>query len=157
MGDDSPAQPRCDWSQTEGGVIMTRHAIGAAAYVMPTFAIAIVWHLFVFADTYQALQVYRDDKIVPFGLAAMTIQGVIYAWVYGRLFAHLSVTRGALRFAAAAASLAWTYSVLAVAAKHPMTSVADYVAIETAFTAVQFAVASPLIALAMTNRRVQTA
>ena len=134
---------------------MTRLAIGAAAYVVPTFVIAIVWHLFAFAETYQSLQVYRDDKIVPFGLAAMTIQGVIYAWAFGKLFGHLSALSGALRFGAAAASLAWTYSVLAVAAKHPMTSVAGYITIETAFTAVQFAVASPLIALAMASGRVR--
>lgn len=130
---------------------MARLAVGAAAYVVPTFVIAIVWHLFAFAETYQSLQVYRDDKIVPFGLAAMTIQGVIYAWVYGKLFAHLSAVNGAVRFGAAAAALAWTYSVLAVAAKHPMTSVAGYIEIETAFTTVQFVVASPLIALAMAN------
>ncbi len=134
---------------------MTKLALGTAAYVVPTFAIAIVWHLFAFADVYQSLQVYRDDKIVPFGLAAMAVQGVIYAWIYGKLFASASVAGGALRFGAAAAALAWTYSVLAVAAKHPMTSVAGYVTIETAFTAVQFAVASPLIALAM--RRTQAA
>lgn len=136
---------------------MMRLAIGAAAYVVPTFAIAIVWHLFAFADTYQSLQVYRDDMIVPFGFAAMTIQGVIYAWVYLKLFAHLSPASGALRFGTAAAALAWTYSVAAVAAKHHMTSVAGYVAIETAFTAVQFAVASPLIALALANRQAQAA
>lgn len=135
---------------------MARLAIGAAAYVVPTFAIAIVWHLFAFADVYQALQVYRDDKIVPFGLAAMTVQGVIYAWIYGALFANAPVVGGALRFGAAAAALAWTYSVLAVAAKHPMTSVAGYVTIETAFTVVQFAAASPLIALAM-HRKTQAA
>jgi hypothetical protein len=38
--------------------------------------------------------------------------------------------------------------VLAVAAKHPMTSVSTYLLIETGFVAIQFAIVSPLIALA---------
>lgn len=136
---------------------MARLTLGAVAYIVPTFAIAIVWHLFAFADVYQTLQVYRDDKIVPFGFAAMTIQGFLYALVYAKAFADGTVISGALRFGAAAAALAWSYTVAAVAAKHPMTSIADYVAIETAFTAVQFAVASPLMALALARRTVQHA
>ena len=53
----------------------------------------------------------------------------------------------ALRFGALSALLSWTFTTLAVAAKHPMTSLAGFVAIETAFTLVQFLLVSPLLAL----------
>ena len=38
---------------------------------------------------------------------------------------------------------------LAVAAKHPMTSVSGFVSIETAFTVVQFALIGPLLVLSL--------
>ncbi|HQR22420.1 MAG TPA: hypothetical protein PKV98_16250, partial [Burkholderiaceae bacterium] len=44
--------------------------------------------------------------------------------------------------------MAWSFAVLPVAAKYRMTSVQDFMVLETAFTVLQFAVVSPLIALA---------
>jgi hypothetical protein len=63
------------------------------------------------------------------------------------------VLRGAVKFAALAAPLAWSFLVLTIAAKHHMASVSGFVLIETAFTAVQYLVVSPLIALAFSSRR----
>jgi hypothetical protein len=47
---------------------------------------------------------------------------------------------------------AWSYSTIAVSAKHMMSSVPLYLALETAFTVVQFAIVGPLIALAHRSR-----
>jgi hypothetical protein len=84
------------------------------------------------------------------GLATMVIQGLIFAWVYPRLF-DTSADKwlaGALQFGLIFGVLAWSLVVLPVAAKCNMTSVPKFLALETAFTALQFAVVSPLIALA---------
>jgi hypothetical protein len=126
----------------------TRMLLAVLAYMLPTFPIGYLWHLVVFKDTYAALQFYREDVIIPFGIAAMLIQGVVWAFVYSRLFAHEGVLRGAAKFAALAAPLAWSFMVIAVAAKHQMSSVAGFVAIETGFIALQYLAVSPLIALA---------
>src|SRR5213592_3580480 len=61
--------------------------LGFAAYLIPTFPIAFVWHLVLFEQKYHALGIYRDDPIIPFGLASMMIQSVIFSWVYPHLFA----------------------------------------------------------------------
>lgn len=130
---------------------MARHFwFGLLGYALPTFSIAYVWHLIVFADVYDALEIYRDDMIIPFGLIAVTVQGGIFSWLYGRAFAPRanSWPRSGLAFGALAGVLSWTFTTVAVAAKHPMSSVPNFMLIETAFTVVQFAVAGPLIALA---------
>ena len=44
--------------------------------------------------------------------------------------------------------LSWSFTTLAVAAKHPMSSISDYVALKSAFTLLQFLIAGPLMALA---------
>jgi hypothetical protein len=126
----------------------TRFLLSFLAYVLPTFPIGYLWHLVVFKSYYEALQVYREDVIIPFGLISMAIQGVVWTYLYARLFAGESVLRGAVKFAALAAPLAWSFIVIAVGAKHRMASVSGFVLIETGFIALQYAVVSPLIALA---------
>jgi hypothetical protein len=123
--------------------------LGFAAYVLPSFPIAYVWHLVLFAPMYHDLAIYRADVIIPLGLLSMLIQGVVFSWLYPRMFVDRSAVLGnGLRYGLGMALLSWSFTTLAVAAKHVMTSVPTYLALETAFTLVQFAIAGPLIALA---------
>lgn len=60
--------------------------LSVAAYLIPTFPIAYLWHLVIFAPAYHALAIYRDDPIIPLGFISMLIQGVAFSWVYPRVF-----------------------------------------------------------------------
>jgi hypothetical protein len=123
-----------------------RFVLHLLAYLVPTFALGFIWHLVLFASTYHDLGIYRPDVIIPFGFLSMLLQGAIFAAVYPRLVDDPTSLGGAMRFATGAAVLSWTFTTLAVAAKHPMTSVPTFVAIETAFTVVQFGLVGPLLA-----------
>jgi hypothetical protein len=127
---------------------MLRFALTLLAYLLPTFALGFVWHLKVFHAYYRDLDIYRPDVIIPFGFLSMLLQGIVFALVYPRLMANPGTIANGLLFAGGAAVLSWTFTTLAVAAKHRMASVRRFVAIETAFTAVQFAIVGPLLALA---------
>ena len=124
--------------------------LGVAAYIVPTFPIAFVWHLVLFEPNYRALHIYRADPIIPFGLASMIIQSIVFSWIFPRVFAGSSgsVLRNGLLYGLGTGLLSWSFTTLAVAAKHPMASISDYVVLETAFTALQFLIVGPLIALA---------
>lgn len=124
--------------------------LAVSAYLLPTFPLGYLWHLTAFRQQYERLQLYRDQVIIPFGLGSMLVQALLFAWIYPRLF---DTTRdawvtSALQFGAVFGLLAWSFTTLPVAAKYRMSSVPDFLALETAFTIVQFAVVSPLIALA---------
>jgi hypothetical protein len=126
-----------------------RFGLGVLAYLVPTFALGFVWHLMLFKDYYEHLAIYRKDIIIPFGFLSMLIQACLFAWVYQRGFAQGSgslVLRG-FRYAAFGAVLSWSFTTLAVAAKNVMTSVPDFLLIETAFTAVQWIIVGPLTSL----------
>ena len=126
--------------------------LGFAAYVVPTFPIGYFWHLAWFAPAYQELAIYRADVIVPLGLLSILIQGALFSWLYPRLFAERdAVLRNGLLYGAGIGLLSWSFTTLAVAAKNVMTSVPTYLLLETAFTAIQFVVVGPLIALAHRN------
>jgi hypothetical protein len=127
---------------------------GVAAYLLPSFPIAYLWHLVIFAPAYHELAMYRDNVIVPFGLVSMIIQGVAFSWVYPRVFPDRKggVLRSGLLYGLGIAALSWSFTTLAVAAKNVMTSVPTYLMLETGFTLVQFAIVGPLIALAHRRR-----
>jgi hypothetical protein len=126
---------------------MSRFVLSLLGYLVPTFALGFVWHLKLFDQYYRDLGIYRPDVIIPFGFLSMVLQGCIFAFVYSKLVTAPGDISSGLGFAAGAALLSWTFTTLAVAAKHPMTSVPRFVAIETAFTAVQFLLVGPLFAL----------
>lgn len=133
---------------------MKPYLLAVLAYVVPTFAIAFVWHLVLFEGHYHALGIYRDDIIIPFGFLAMLIQGVLFAAIYREVFAERPASFGtrALTYGIAGAVLSWTFTTLAVAAKNVMVSVPDYLAMETAFTVLQWLVVAPLTVLAFAGR-----
>src|SRR5690348_12614670 len=111
---------------------MMRFGFAVLAYVVPTFALGFAWHLVLFEDQYQALHIYRDDIVIPFGLLSMLIQGSIFAWVYAKAFSQSSAGFGSrsLLYGALGAILSWSFTTLAVAAKNVMTSVPSYIVIE---------------------------
>jgi hypothetical protein len=116
-------------------------------YVIVTFAIAFAWHLKIFEARYKALEIYRDDMKPLFGLGSMAIQGVCFAMVYSALFASIEAWFSrALAYAVFGALFSWSFSTLAVSAKNKMRSIRDYVAIETAFTALQWVVVAAITA-----------
>lgn len=125
---------------------MKKRILAILAYMLPTFPLGYFWHLTIFADYYKSLNVYREDIIIPFGIVSMLIQGVIWSVVYERLFSGETILKGALKFALLACPLAWSFMVLAVSAKHQMSSVSGFLLIETAFMLVHYAIVSPLIA-----------
>jgi uncharacterized membrane protein len=131
---------------------MTRRIVlGALVYLVPTFALGFVWHLVLFKAYYEALAMYRHEVIIPFGFLSMSIQAVLFAWIYDNVFARRAenaAVRG-LAYAAFGFALSWSFTTIAVAAKNVMSSVPDYLLIETAFTAVQWAIVGPLTAFVL--------
>ena len=128
--------------------MIKRIAIGALSYLLPTFALGFVWHLVAFKGYYDALAMYRKDVIIPFGFLSMSIQALLFAWTYERVFARWSETRiRAVGYAVFGALLSWSFTTIAVAAKSVMTSVPDYLLIESGYTLAQWVIVGPLTAL----------
>jgi len=128
--------------------MIRRISIAALAYLVPTFALAFVWHLIAFKSYYDELAIYRKDVIVPFGFFAISIQALLFAWIYSGIFGSWSSTRArALGYAAFGAVLSWSFTTISVAAKNMMSSVPSFLLIESAFTLAQWLIVGPLTAV----------
>ena len=137
--------------------MIKRFGLGVLAYLVLTFALGFVWHLILFQRYYDELAIYRKDIIIPFGFLSMFIQAIIFAWIYEKAFAQRGgpLLSRSLAYAALGAVLSWSFTTLAVAAKNVMSSVPNYLMIESAFTVVQWAMVGPLttLVLASTDRK----
>jgi hypothetical protein len=115
---------------------------------MPTFILGYVWHLILFTDFYARLAMYRHEVIIPLGLRSMMIQSVFFAWVWDQLASGNAPLAGrACRYGVIGAGLSWSFTTLAVAAKNVMSSILDYILIESGFTLTQWVLVAAATAL----------
>jgi hypothetical protein len=140
---------RSDHEHRKEAKMTRRIGIAALAYLLPTFALGFVWHLVLFKGYYDALAIYRHDVIIPFGFLSMSIQALLFAWIYDTSFARRAPSQRRLAYGVFGALLSWSFTTIAVAAKNVMSSVPDYLFIETAFTIVQWMLVAPLTVLVL--------
>lgn len=128
---------------------MTEIIIAALGYIIPSFALGYAWHMTIFKDNYQSLQIYREKVVPPLGLASMVIQGIALGVIYVGLIRPMPLDwlSKAGTYAALGGFLSWSFTTVAAAAKSPMTSVSRFVGIETAFTAIQWIIVGVITAL----------
>ena len=114
--------------------------IAAAVYVVPTFALGFVWHMQLFDARYKALQVYRDNVSPPLGLSSMVIQAFAFALIYQAMIAPMDAewTAKAATYAALGGVLSWSFTTVAWLAKARITGFAQFFALETGYTVVQW-------------------
>lgn len=117
----------------------TRILLGSVAYAAVTFPFAYVWHLVIFEDRYIALGTFtRGEPIVALGFVAIVVQGLLLGLAFEAYTHGAATMRHALRFAAVAGTFLWSSQVLAFAAKSALTSLGDWLLIESAYFALQF-------------------
>ena len=119
---------------------MTAILVAALAYVVPTSPLGYSWHLTVFKDSYESLQVYRKQVVPLLGLSSMCDPGrCLRMYLRRRHPAHdrrMAHEGSDLRCVWRVFS--WSFTPVAAAAKSPITSIRDFFALETAFTALQW-------------------
>lgn len=128
--------------------------LGAAAYTLVTFPLAVIWHVGLFESTYQVLGYFSGQPSFLLGLLAIITQGVLLSYAYGKLkFKGGDIVRG-LKFSMLAGGFYWTCHVLAHAAKNPSSRVFLFFALETFYLVMQFGIYGILIGW-IAKKRVQ--
>lgn len=111
---------------------MVNFLILVIAYVAPSFALGAVWHMVLFKDFYKKLAIYSniENPRFSFGMSAMLLQGVVFAYVY-------PLVGNTLLFGAGVFLLLTSFMVFAEAGKQKTTSLSGFVLIQLTFCAIQ--------------------
>ncbi len=112
---------------------------GAAAYIVLTFPLAVIWHIVLFEDTYRALGYFaREQPSFVLGFVSIAAQGVILSAAYPLLVRRPDSWRENLRFGVLMGGFLWTSHVVADSAKFDIAPVVQFVAMETFYLGLQF-------------------
>lgn len=126
----------------------SKFVLTALAYIIPTMILGYVWHLIIFNKLYDSLGIYnRKEPIIPLGFFSMIVQGIIIAWLYRFYAKENSGIAKAIIFSLILGIFLFSVSTLANAAKINVTSMSEWLFIQTAFHLLQFLVAGLFIGI----------
>ena len=89
----------------------------------------------------------REEPIIAFGFLAMAVQGILLAWAYPFFYRGGHPAKAGLKFGLVTGTFLWSSHVIATAAKHQMSSIPAFVAFETVYLAIQFALVGVAIGM----------
>ncbi len=127
---------------------MARSAATLAIYVVLNLTVAVVWHLVLFKATLAAATPFaRAEPIVPLGMSAMVVHGVMLIWLYPRFHRPGSAVRSGLLFGALAGLFLAAGAIWVEVGKFRFADGVTYLVLETVYEVVSFAALGLVIAL----------
>ncbi len=121
------------------GRSMPRILLGASAYMVICFPLAVLWHMVLFPAVYDRLGYFNGaDPNYALGFLSIFLQGLVLSVGYDLFSGQCPSIKTALQFSGAAGLFLWTCHVAAFAAKHPLSSNVMFFAVETAYLVIQF-------------------
>lgn len=128
-----------------------KFALSVAGYFLTTVATAYPWHRVLFHETYVQLgAMTRADTIVPLGMVAVVLQGVVFAYFYRLFYRHKRrghpIARG-LQFSLFLGLMVYTVMVFTTAAKFHIEPLTEFVALATVFQFLQLSVFGVVLGL----------
>lgn len=124
---------------------MTRNVLAVLAYIVATFAVQATSHFAANQDHYAAVTHISPNPIIPLGLLAMLVQGIILSFAYTRIGARSMFD--ALRFAWLAGAFLVSYIALGEGGKYTLPSIPSWIAVEVIAGFAQFTVYGLLLGL----------
>ncbi len=125
-----------------------RTAVTLLIYVLSNLGIAVLWHLVLFKDLLAAATPFaRPEPLIPLGMAAMLVQGLLLIWIYPRFHRPLARVRSGLGFGAMAGLFLATGAIWVEVGKFQFADSLIYLGLETVYEIGSFAVLGLIVAL----------
>ena len=112
--------------------------LGAAAYTICTFSLAVGWHVLLFRERYESFGYFEREPNFLIGLLAIVLQGLLLSALFPMLRVKGSSLHRGLKFALLAGAFFWTSHVLAFVAKQQVPDVSAFILMETIYLLLQF-------------------
>lgn len=123
-------------------------ALATLSYVVLSMAVAFPWHMIWFHDLYTQMgAVTRSEPIIPLGMLAMGIQGVVIAYLYPFWYRGGNPVVQGIKFSFIAGLLIYTVMGFATVAKMNINPVSTFLIYHTVFQAIQFVITGAALGL----------
>lgn len=127
---------------------MKKHVLTVLFYSLLTMILGMSWHFVLFKDLYDSLGIYnRAEPIIPLGFASMIVQGLILTYLYPRYYRGGKPIVEGLKFSLVMGLFMFSTTTLANGAKIQVSSMSQWLMIQTAFHLIQFVIAGVGIGL----------
>ena len=126
---------------------------GTVGYTICTFALAVVWHVLLFEETYRSFGYFEGEPSFLLGLVSIVLQGLLLSVLFPMMRGAGGSFRRGLAFAALVGAFFWTSHVLAFVAKQQVPGVWAFVGMETVYLALQFGVFGVLLGAVHRGKR----
>jgi hypothetical protein len=118
------------------------------SYFILTMAIAYPWHLILFNDLYEEMGAFtRDEPIIPLGMLAITIQGIVIAYLYPCWYKKGNPVINGVKFSLIIGLMVYTVMGFTMAAKIDIKPVSTFLFFNTMFQFLQFTVTGVALGL----------
>lgn len=114
--------------------------VATISYFVLTMAIAYPWHLVWFHDLYVNMGAFtRAEPVIPLGMLAITIQGIVIAYLYPFWYRGGMPVLGGIKFSLIIGLMVYSVMGFAMAAKIDINPISTFLIYNTIFQFIQFA------------------
>lgn len=118
------------------------------SYFILTMMVAYTWHMVLFHELYVEMGAFtRVEPIMPFGMLAVTVQGLVIAYLYPFWYQGGKPVTSGIKFSLLMGLMVYTVMVFATAAKFKIEPVSTFVLYGTIFQLIQFVVTGAALGL----------
>ncbi|MDD9954280.1 MAG: hypothetical protein OXR66_08160 [Candidatus Woesearchaeota archaeon] len=114
-----------------------KFVVASLAYIIVTFALAIIWHIVLFEQLYLSFGYFGENPSFLLGFSSIAIQGMLLTFGYTYIFKKKTI-KTAFQYVAMTGIFFWTSHVIAAMAKNAQAAVPLFFAMETVYLALQF-------------------
>lgn len=127
---------------------MKKFLLAVLSYFVLTMLWAYPWHIMWFHDLYQELgAITREPPIIPFGMAAIVIQGIVIAYLYPFYYHGGHPVVQGIKFSLIIGLMVYTVMGFATAAKFQIEPASTFLIYHTIFQFIQFVLTGAALGL----------
>ncbi len=117
---------------------MTKHLLSVFAFIVVSFAVQGINHFVVNKSYYEMIDFARAEPVIPLGILAMVIQGLVLSFAMTRIVSTGSVRRNGFLVSLSFGLFLASYIALAEPAKYAAPSIPSWFLTEGLVSTIQF-------------------
>ncbi len=134
--------------------MLKRTILATLSYLVLTFALAYPWHLIWFHDAYLKMGAFtRAETIIPFGVLAIIIQGLVIAYFYPFWYRGGRPIASGIQYSLVIGLLIYSVMGFTTVAKFDINPIGKFLAYHTVFQFLQFTITGAVLGLIFADPR----